>query len=53
MEGYVGALELTAIAFATLLFISFCFILLTRLMQWAAKLGKKGGRLHHDNVEVS
>jgi len=41
MQGYMGALELTVIALGALLIISFCFVGLTRALQWLA--ARSGG----------
>ena len=41
MEDYVLALEITVIALVTLMLISFCFIGLSRALQWLANAGKK------------
>ena len=41
MDGYTDALELTVIALGALLVISFCFVGLSRGLQWLARPGKK------------
>lgn len=41
MDDYIYALQLTVIALGALLFISLCFVGLTRGLQWLASMGKK------------
>jgi acetyl/propionyl-CoA carboxylase alpha subunit len=53
MDGYMGALELTVIALGALLLISFCFMLLTRALQWMAAFGKGGGGIAGVTYEES
>ena len=43
MEGYIDALELTVIALVALIVISFCFVGLSRGLQWMAGLSGRGG----------
>ena len=45
MDGYMGALELTVIALGALLLISFCFVGLTRVLQWLAAFSKGAGEV--------
>jgi biotin carboxyl carrier protein len=40
LNDYIYALQLTVIALGALLFISFCFVGLTRGLQWLASMGK-------------
>ena len=41
MDDYIYALQLTVIALGALLFISLCFVGLTRGLQWLAGMGRK------------
>jgi biotin carboxyl carrier protein len=41
LNDYIYALQLTVIALGALLFISFCFVGLTRGLQWLAGMGRK------------
>jgi hypothetical protein len=41
MEGYIDALQLTVIALLALLLISFCFVGLSRGLEWGARIGRR------------
>ena len=52
MESYADALQLTVIALGALLLVSFCFIGVTRGLQWFIEFGdRRGGSGRREDIE--